>query len=414
MVSQPSGTEVGRTGPSSVPADPRVDFRSGVVLGSVVVPRRTPVDPAVLDPSQPVLPEYEGACTANVARPLVEDPAGAPEWMPEAVRAADQVVFLVLDGLGWLQMQDRRSSLRGLSRMDARPITTVAPTTTATALTSISTGLPPGEHGVVGYRMMIDGDVLNVLRWSNSKGDARETIPPEVLQPAPAFEGHRPPSVTRAEFRDSGFTRVHLAGCRHVPYRMPSTLVAEILRQVAAGEPFVHAYYDGIDKVAHEYGLGAPYDAELVFVDRMVEFLIESLPPGVALVITSDHGQVEVAERVVPLAPEVESLLAGQSGEARFRWLHAVPGGAAELLRVAADCHGELAWVVSRDQVVEEGWFGPKVLPLPAGRLGDVALVAREPVAFEDPADTGPFHLIGRHGSLTAEEVLVPLLVAVG
>jgi len=372
------------------------------------------VDPAVVESSRPVLPQYDGACTANVARPLVEDPASAPEWMPDAVRGADQIVFLVLDGLGWTQMESRRSFLRGLAVMEAAPITTVAPTTTATALTSISTGLTPGEHGVVGYRILIDGDVLNVLRWSNSKGDARETIPPEVVQPAPAFEGHRPPSVTRAEFRDSGFTRAHMAGCRHVPYRMPSTLVAEILRQVAAGEPFVHAYYDGIDKVAHEYGLGDAYDAELVFVDRMVEFLIESLPAGVALVITSDHGQVEVGDRVVPIAPEVGSLVAAQSGEARFRWLHAVPGGAAELLGVARERYGDLAWVVSRDQVVEEGWFGPKVLPLPASRLGDVALVAREPVAFEDPADTGPFHLIGRHGSLTPDEVLVPLLVAVG
>jgi len=372
------------------------------------------VDPGDQSPSGPLLPVYDGPCTANVATPLVEDPARCPEWMPEVVRGADQVVFLVLDGLGWIQMQERRGFLRGLTAMEGGAITTVAPTTTATALTSICTGLPPGEHGVVGYRILVDGDVLNVLRWSNAKGDARESLPPEAFQPSLPFEGHRPPVVTRAEFRDSGFTRAHLAGCRHVPYRMPSTLVAEILRQVGAGEPFVYAYYDGIDKVAHEYGLGAHYDAELVFVDRMVEFLLESLPAGVALVITADHGQVEVGDRIVPLGAEINSLLVAQSGEARFRWLHAVPGAARELEDLSTERHGDLAWVVTREQVLDECWFGPKVLPLPASRLGDVALVAREPVAFEDPADTGPFHLIGRHGSMTAEEVWVPLLAAVG
>ena len=164
---------------------------------------------------------------------------------------------MVLDGLGWEQMQDRIGMLRGLSSMNAAPITTIAPTTTATALTSIATGLPPGEHGVIGYRMSVEGDdILNVLRWTTSKGDARESIPPESIQHELAFEGHRPPAVVRAEFRDTGFTRAHLGGCRHVPYRMPSTLVAEILHQVHTGEPFVYAYYAGIDKVAHEYGLG--------------------------------------------------------------------------------------------------------------------------------------------------------------
>ena len=360
-----------------------------------------------------VLPDYEGACTSNVMRPLVDDPDHPPSWFPAGVEGADQVVLLVLDGLGWNQMQARRDMLRGLTLMDARRITTVAPTTTATALTSICTGLTPGEHGVIGYRMSIDGDdVLNVLRWSTSKGDARESIPPETIQHDVAFEGQRPPVVVRAEFRDSGFTRAHLGGCRHVPYRMPSTLVAEIMRQLGAGEPFVYAYYDGIDKVAHEYGLDAFYDAELVFVDRMIEYLVQELPPGAVLVITSDHGQVDVGQRVFPPDPAVLSHVRHQSGEARFRWLHAVPGAEASLLDVARHHHADVAWVVTREQTIDESWFGPKVLPGPLSRLGDVALVAREPVAFEDPADTGPFHLQGRHGSLTADEVHVPLLVA--
>lgn len=375
--------------------------------------QRRPTQGASAAP-QPVLPEYDGACTTNVVHTLVEDPDRPPSWFPEGVAGADQIVLLVLDGLGWEQMQARMSMLRGLSLMEGSAITTVAPTTTATALTSISTGLPPGEHGVIGYRMSVDHDVLNVLRWTTAKGDAREAIPPESIQHDVAFGGQRPPVVVRAEFRDTGFTRAHLGGCRHVPYRMPSTLIAEINHQLSLGEPFVYAYYDGIDKVAHEYGLSHFYDTELVFVDRMVEYLVQELPAGVALVVTADHGQVDVGDRVFPPHPEVMSRVERQSGEARFRWLHAHPGEARDLLQVATEHHGDVAWVVSREQTLDECWFGPKVLPGPLSRLGDVALVPFEPIAFEDPADTGPFHLKGRHGSMTSAEVLVPLLVARG
>lgn len=362
-----------------------------------------------------LLPNYGGAATTSVAEVLLDDPDNPPDWFPSEIIGADQVVFLVLDGLGWEQMKERESLQRALPILNGRPITTVAPTTTATALTSLSTGLTPGEHGVVGYRMLTeDSDILNVLRWTTSKGDAREMIPPESVQNEPAFGGQRPPVVVRSEFRDTGFTRAHLRGCRHVPYRMPSTLVAEIVNQVNNGEPFVYAYYDGIDKVAHEYGLSSVYDAELTFVDRMVEYLLTMLDERVALVITADHGQVDVGNRIIDLSPQLQSLIDQQSGEARFRWLHAVPGAAEELHRLATETYGDIAWVVTKEQVIVDGWFGPHISGEAEKRLGDVALVPFEPVAFDDPNDTGPFVLVGRHGSMTAAEMKVPLLVARG
>ncbi|MEZ5309578.1 MAG: alkaline phosphatase family protein [Microthrixaceae bacterium] len=359
----------------------------------------------------PVLPRFGGPCTASLVDILVENPDEPPDWFPEGIVGADQIVLWVLDGLGWNQMVDRLSGLRGIPSMNGAAITTVAPSTTSTALTSISTGRPPGEHGVIGYRLDIEGDILNILRWMTSKGDAREAIPPESIQHEPVFGDQRPPVVVRAEFRDSGFSRAHLTGCRHVPYRMNSTLIAEILHQVNTNEPFIYAYYDGIDKVAHEYGLGSVYDAEILLVDRMIEYVIEMLPSDVALVITSDHGQVDVGKNLIQPAPEVMSYTDRQSGEARFRWLHAYPGAAGDLYAAAQRHHSDVAWVVTREQVVDEGWFGPKVLPSPLACLGDVALVSRDQMAFEDPADTGPFVLKGRHGSLTADEMYVPLLV---
>jgi predicted AlkP superfamily pyrophosphatase or phosphodiesterase len=361
-----------------------------------------------------VLPDYGGPCVTGLVPGLLGDPGSAPPWIPAAVLEGRQLIMLVLDGLGWEQLQQRRDVAASLSAMHGGPITTVAPSTTSTALTSITTGVPPGEHGLVGYRMAVHGEVLNVLRWSTAAGDARETIPPLKLQPHPPFMGQRPPVVTRAEYRKSGFTTAHLDGVRFWGYRTVATLVTEVERLLRQSEPFVFCYYDGLDKVAHEYGLGDHFTAELAFVDRVVDHLVSRLPPNGVLLVTADHGQVQVGDAVAPVAPEVLTQCSMQSGEARFRWLHARPGRAHEVYEAALAHHGDTAWVVPRDEVIGQGWFGPRVVEAAAARLGDVALVARGRVAFDDPQDTGPYRLIGRHGSLTSAEMLVPLLYAAG
>lgn len=365
-----------------------------------------------LDVDEPELPDYAGACVSNVVPALIEPSSEPPPWLPGVVSEAERVVLLVLDGVGWHQLRARRHLAPTLTAMRGGPIRTVLPTTTATALTSISTGTTPGQHGLIGYRVAVEGEVLNVLRWTTRNGDARQTHPGPKLQTVPAFAGHRPPVVTRAEFANGGFSAGHLDGVRFRGYRVPSTLVTEIARFTAAGEPFVYGYYDGVDKVSHEYGLGDHYDAELVAADRLVADVLGAVTPGTAVVVTADHGQVHVGDDVTPVGSAVLAHVSYQSGEGRFRWLHARPGRADALLEVAAGVHGERAWVRPRDQLVDEGWFGPRVSADALGRLGDVALVARGTAAFSEPTDTGPYSLIGRHGSATPAELDVPLLAA--
>jgi predicted AlkP superfamily pyrophosphatase or phosphodiesterase len=362
----------------------------------------------------PVLPDYSGACLSNVVPAVLEPTDDPPAWLPKAVVDADQVVLLAVDGLGWQQLQDRKGLAPSLSAMAGGPIRTVAPSTTSTALTSLTTGKPPGEHGVIGYRVYVADEILNILRWTTPSGDARHRIPPQQFQVVEPFCGHRPPVVTRAEFATSGFTAAHLANVRFRGYRMPSTLTTEVASLLRAGESFVYAYYDGVDKVAHEYGLGEHYAAEISSVDFLVGYLTSILPSGAALVVTSDHGQVDVGDNLIVLHPDVLEHVSFQSGEGRFRWLHARPGRNTALLEAAVHHHEDHAWVRSRLEILEEGWFGPHVNPEAATRLGDVALVARDDVAFVDPTDTGPFKLVARHGSLTEAEMLVPLLAARG
>jgi hypothetical protein len=165
-----------------------------------------------------------------------------------------------------------------------------------------------------------------------------------------------------------------------------------------------------VDAVAHEFGFGVLYDAEVAAVDRLVADLLDALPAGVALLVVADHGQVDCGDAIVPLGPAVAAATRSQSGEGRFRWLHARPGAARELASAATEAHSAVAWVVTREQVVDEAWLGPRLGTAARQRLGDVALVTRDPVAFDDPADTGPYKLVSRHGSLTPAEMYVPLL----
>jgi hypothetical protein len=361
----------------------------------------------------PLHPANDQGCITNVVPVLLDPHREVPSWMPAAALEADQVVLLVIDGLGWNQLETRRHLAPSLDGMTGGPITTVAPSTTATALTSISTGLPPGEHGVMGYRMAIDGEVLNVLRWTTGRGDARRSISPSATQPNAPFGGQRPPVVTRTEFAGSGFTLAHLDPVRFTGYRTLGTLTSEVSRLGRSGEPFVYAYYEGLDKVSHEYGLGAVYDEELRWIDHLVGTLLERLPSGTALVVTADHGQVETGDDVMELPSDVLTHVALQSGEGRFRWLHARSGRTQDLADAANDLLGDRAWVRTRQTAIDEGWYGPIVSEAATRRIGDVLLAARGTVAFFDPNDTGPYVLVGRHGSLTPDEMLVPLLVGV-
>ncbi len=362
---------------------------------------------------QPILPDYQGANVRGIIPSLLGPGNWAtslPSWFPEPVRHAQQVVLLILDGLGWDQFQEYRHHLPVLSSFTGRSITTVAPTTTATALSSIATGLTPGEHGLIGYRMMLKGEVINVLRWISTGGDRRRSLPPRDIQPFAPFMDVEVPVISPSELEGTAFTEAHLRGSRPVGYRTTSAIAVEVRRQVAAGERFVYAYYGSIDKTAHERGFGEFYEAELRTADRLVADVLAALRPGAVLLVTADHGQVEVGDNVIDPDPALLAMVAAQSGEGRFRWWHTHRATPDEVAKAAIDVYGDVAWVVTKEQTLDEGWFGPTVAPPVAARLGDVALVARAPISFFDPADAGPFPLVCRHGSLTSAEVNVPLL----
>lgn len=337
-----------------------------------------------------------------------------PAWMPSAVQGASQVVVLVIDGLGWHQLRNNRAHAPTMTSMQGGSITTVAPTTTVTALTSIATGLTPGEHGLMGYRMDMGRHVMQMLKWGDEKGDLRSTYPPEIVQPCPPFMGAAVPVLSKAELEGSAFTEAHLRGSRPMGWRSSSSIAVQVGSLLRSGQQFIYAYYDGVDKIAHERGFGSYYEAELRQADRLVSDICEQLTPGSVLLVTADHGQVDVGDASITPDSAVLSHVAYQSGEGRFRWLHARKGATNSLVASAKQLYGDIAWVVTRDETIDNGWFGPRVTDAARKRLGDVALVPFADVSFHEPNDTGPYQLVCRHGSLTSAEIDVPLLAMAG
>ena len=357
---------------------------------------------------EPICPDYGGAWIGGIVPALIN--RGDASWLPDPATDAAGVLLLVLDGLGWEMVQAHAAMLPTLSAMTGGPITSIVPSTTSAGLTSISTGAPPGEHGLVGYRIRVGGEALNVLRWPSQGGPD-----PRAVQPLAPFLGHDVPVVTRAEFRHSGFTEAHLRDTTLIGWRTPSALVEHCRRLATDRHSLVYAYYDGVDKVAHEYGLHNEFlTTELAAADRLVADLLAVLPGDWALLVTADHGQVHVEEDGIVVLDAVDSLVGAYSGEGRFRTLHARAGASAELAAACKELYADQAWVFTRDRLFDEGWLGPSASFSVRGRVGDVVLAAREPVLFLDPEVPLERVMRSHHGSLTPAEMHVPLLGARG
>ncbi len=374
--------------------------------------------PARSPRTEPVVPDYRGPGIASVVPALLAPPGRRPDWLPAPARLAPQVVLLVLDGLGWNQLGARPDLAPTLTAMAGGPITSVAPTTTATALSSIVTGTPPSVHGIVGYRVRVAGpsgeEVLNVLRWRTARSDARTFVPPESFGRAPAFLGQPVPVVSREGFSGSGFTLAHQGASPERSYTLVSGMAVEVRAALLSGERFVYAYYEGVDKIAHARGFGPHYDAEVAAADRLAAEVGAALPPGAVLVVTADHGQVHVGDAMRTLGPDVVDAARLASGEARFVWLHAKDGRRDELLAAAERSCGSEAWVATAEDLIGAGWFGGPLDPSLRARYGDVAVVAHRPVGYRHPRESTDGRLVCRHGSLTADEMLVPLLARRG
>ncbi len=356
----------------------------------------------------PAPPNWELGHIGNLVPALRADPPSRPGWLPEAARTAESIVLLLLDGLG-ADVVDS-AEMPTLSAMDGGAIPTVAPATTAAALTSLATGCLPGRHGVTGFRVRVGSDILNVLRWRTNNGTA---VDPVRFQPRTPFGGDVIPVVGPGQYEHSEFTKAHLRGCDYRAALSRASATELVAREVTTGSPFVYLYDPLVDEVAHRHGLrDGFFDAEVTSADRYIELLLHALPSSTALVVTADHGQVHIDGWLEP-TDAVRSETAITTGDARFRSLYGYPGRAAQLLEHTRAAFERDAWVLTREELVESNWLGP-CTDAARARIGDVVVVPFGPSGVFDPTLPRERGMKSAHGGFDPAETNVPLRAARG
>jgi hypothetical protein len=334
---------------------------------------------------------------------------------PLGLQPATHAVVLLADGLGLSALEARSGHARTLaSRLGVdSPISSVFPTTTAAALATLTTGAPPGQHGLVGYSVLdaAHDRVVNQLTGWDEVMTADWQRLPTLFQAADAT-GLTSIAIGPARYAESGFTRAVLRGAE---YRAGASIADRLARaqEALSGPPaLIYVYVPELDTASHAHGLESPnWLAALEELDAAVSRFATGLGATHGLLVTADHGVIDVPhEAQLVVAPELLEGVRHVAGEPRCLQLHLEAGQSADEHADRWRAHeGTRAWVATRAEAIEAGWFGevaPEVLP----RIGDVLVAARKRVAYyADPDDRGR-KMIGQHGSLSPDELNIPLL----
>ncbi|MFF0544074.1 alkaline phosphatase family protein [Nocardia thailandica] len=333
---------------------------------------------------------------------------------------------LLVDGLGATALAAHPEAAPFLSSLPAATLTAGFPSTTATSLTSLGAGATPGETGIVGHMLRLPGQdrLFNTLRWrlhGDGHGDPLAEFPPERIQPRrTVFERATDAGITAVQigpgYQDgSGLSRASFRGGGFRTSFGVGDLVAgatDALR--GADRALVYAYHPDLDTTGHARGPAS--DAwlyELAHTDRIAADIAERLPAGAALIVTADHGMIELSDRIdFDTHPELQEGVAVLGGEPRARHVYVTPGAAGDVRDTWTATLGPGFSVLSREEAVRAGWFGPRVSDECASRIGDLVVVARETVGVvRSAAEPIQALMIGHHGSLTEDELTVPLRV---
>ena len=336
---------------------------------------------------------------------------------------ADRIDRVLVDGLGWHLLAKLAgsapllASVLGGATGRLTQLDCTFPSTTPTSLVSLGTGALPGEHGILGFTLRVPGTdrVLNHVRW-------RDDPPPAVWQPVPTwFErlknaGVSARAVLPALFIGSGLTEAAYRGAELHP-ATPTDDYARLLADLLRAAPgLVYGYTAELDTAAHVFGIGSDqWHTAAANVDALLSGLLDALPANAAMLVTADHGGINVSpESRIDLDsdPRLAEGIRVVAGEPRVRYLHTEPGAAGDVQAAWGELLDGRATVYSREQAAATGMFGP-LTAQHADRLGDVVVICSGDVAVLASAHEPPeaARLVGFHGGSTAAEMAIPLIV---
>lgn len=382
-----------------------------------------------------VLPDYAGGSIVNLMR-TVADASGGPTTGYPPLRALDAdllrdsrtLVVLLIDGLGYrfLDTVGARSRLREHLRST---MTSVFPSTTASAITAIMTGTAAQQHGLTGWHIHLRelGRVLAILPLTPRTGpplEDAESLPDQLFHARPLFDALRRPAyvVSPASICDSPFNRYHAGRASRIPYRGLDELFAAI-ESVIRGDDrpkLVYAYYADLDATAHHHGIASREAARVFHTldEAFGAFLSRIKGTGTRIVATADHGFIDSPEDRVIDANQHPEFLATLTqplcGERRAAYCYVREDRRDAFVRYVTEVFGHAVDMIPSHEALESNWFGLGT-PLPelAHRIGDYTLVMRDNWTIMDSLPGEKVHrMIGVHGGVSKHEMTVPLIVA--
>jgi hypothetical protein len=372
--------------------------------------------------NRPTLADVVPSALAVLGLPGSPDRLG----LRDTLSGVRRIALLLVDGLGYHLLPLARPVAPVLADvMDGRlgtllEISSGFPSTTPTSLVSLGTGVASGAHGVLGFTLNVPGTerVLNHVEW-------RDDPDPRTWQPVPNLftlatsAGIPVTTVSRPEYEGSGLTLAAYGDVEFVGAGDADALAEQILRALRARSGLVYGYHPPLDTAAHVSGIGSPqWMTAAAEVDRLVGRLTDELPPDAALLVTADHGGINVpAGKRIDVDAD-RSLRAGVrviAGEPRVRYVHTRAGAQDDVLDAWRSGLGAAAQVVTRDEAVAAGWFGP-VPQAHLARIGDIVAVCqnRYVLLATKHEDKRVGKLVAYHGAMTAEETAIPLIVHSG
>jgi len=333
-------------------------------------------------------------------------------------------ILLLIDGLGADVLESYASAMPTISRLARHGVVSTAfPSTTATSLATLTTGTLPGVHGMLGYTVQVPrsgGRILNALKWD-------ERVDPINWQPVPTLferavaQGIHVSHVAAKRYENSGFTRAVFRGAQYRGANVVTDLIAQTKDALKRTPSFVYLYMNDLDVAGHSDGVGSEkWLAALSMIDHTLANLLKEMPEGTRIWLTSDHGMINVGEKIVlgednPLLENI-SVIGGEP-RARHLYLNADHDSSSARNDVAGIWQqflGDKAIVFTREQALINNLFGDVVTADAIDRMGEVIAVAQGTVVLIDPSRIDKEGaMVGHHGADSEIETKVGLLTTV-
>lgn len=381
-----------------------------------------------------IQPDYRGNGIVNLMAFLLAALGGRGgdycilrELPIEQWAVSQNILLLVIDGLGYRYLMNQGAE-SFLSRHIQGKLTSVFPSTTASAITTFLTGLAPQQHGLTGWFTYFKelGSVIAVLpfvpRLGGSSLKASGIDPAALLVTPSVFQRIEAPSFVISPQRivDSDFNAFYAAQAERRGYQHLDEMYRSIASVLDAdGRKYIYAYYPELDTLAHEHGIeSSQVSGEFARLDRAFEAFMENIRGSdTTVIVTADHGFTELhPDKLIRLEdhPELaETLLLPLCGEPRVAYCYVRPGKTERFESYVRTVLKDRASLHRSEQLLQAGFFGlGNPHPRLRERIGDYALIMKEHCAIKDRLLGEESHPpIGVHGGISRDEMEVPLIM---